>query len=92
MFFEEMEVVDLCHSTQSAIYCLAYMNDDSADVCRGKQRMDATLQDVHPDKLCSLRTTADLVFEEILRLERSKQKHLKHDATSFSQPNLVAVD
>lgn len=48
--------------------------------------MTGTLQDVHPDKLSSLRTTADLVFEEILRLEKSKREIFK------PQPNLTAAD
>lgn len=50
------------------------MRDDSAGVCSGKQWRDTTLQNVHPDQLGSLWTTADLVFQEILRLERRKSK------------------
>lgn len=38
------------------------------------QRPVGTLQDVHPDQLGSLWATADLVFEEILRLDRGKEK------------------
>lgn len=68
-----MGVVDPCHST-STIYCLARMYDNSAGVRSDKQKMAGTLQDVHPDQLCSLWTTADLVFEEILRLERGNRK------------------
>lgn len=34
--------------------------------------MTGTLQDVHPDQLRFLRTAADLVLEEILRLNRKK--------------------
>lgn len=34
---------------------------------------DNTLQDVHPDQLCSFRTTADLVLEKIFCLQRSQR-------------------
>lgn len=34
---------------------------------------DNTLQDVHPDQLGSFRTTADLVLEKILCLQRSQR-------------------
>jgi len=38
-------------------------------------RIISTLQDVHPDELCSLRTTADLVLEEILGLKRETRAY-----------------
>lgn len=51
-----------------------------------------TLQDVHPDQLCSLWTTANLVLEKILRLKgkmstgRSVKHFLLHD--QFFSPAL----
>lgn len=73
-----MGVVNPRHLTSSALYCLARMSDNSEGVCSDKQRMVGTLQDVHPDQLCSLWTTADLVFEEILRLEKGNKK-VRHE-------------
>lgn len=49
-----------------------------------------TLQDVHPDQLCSLWATADLVLEEILSLKRGKMdteqsvNHLNFHGLFFS--------
>lgn len=54
------------------------MQDNSEGVCSDKQRLAGTLQDVHPDQLCSLWTTADLVFEEILCLEKGNKK-VRHE-------------
>lgn len=46
--------------------------------------MAGTLQDVHPDQLCSLWTTANLMFKEILRLETKNRHMIIKNAVDFS--------
>ena len=48
--------------------------DNTISVCSVNWRVSSTLQDVHPDQLCSLWTTADLVLQEILSLKRKMDK------------------
>lgn len=47
--------------------------------------LNNTLQDVHPDQLCPLWTTANLVFEKILCLQRNTNRVLSDKHFPFSR-------